>query len=169
MGDVALARRLDRFLIKHPLLNSLECARQWVGHWGMSDHSPIYLEFECGTYKARSPFKFNARWLQDPDYHTLVSQAWQHCHLMPNLEPARIINDNLLRIKILTIQWVKNKKRLERAKLKQIEDEIACLNNSDLMGYRSQASKEHLISLESAKTKLPRQKEEDWRLKIRAI
>ena len=68
-GSAALARRLDRFLIKQGLLPVLSRARQWVGSGGKSDHSPIYLEFECGPNRARPPFKFNSRWFQDPDYN----------------------------------------------------------------------------------------------------
>lgn len=69
----------------------------------------------------------------------------------------------------MNINWVKNKKRLEREELNRIELEIAQLNNSELTGYRSCTTKEYLIALENNKTKLLRQKEEDWRLKSRAI
>ena len=75
-GSAALARRLDRFLIKQDLLPVLTRARQWVGSGGKSDHSPIYLEFECGPNRARPPFKFNSRWLRDPDYNQLVTRTW---------------------------------------------------------------------------------------------
>eukprot|EP00253_Pinus_taeda_P003005 PITA_03005 len=44
MGEAALARRLDRFLIKIPLLQKLSRYKQWVGAGGKYDHSPIYLE-----------------------------------------------------------------------------------------------------------------------------
>ena len=75
-GDAALARRLDIFLITLPLLQSLEKFQQWVGHGSMSDHSPVFLDFEIGPKHARPPFKFNSIWLLDPKYQ--VVQEWQH-------------------------------------------------------------------------------------------
>lgn len=44
VGDAALARRLDRFIMKEALLQQLHHYKQWVGTGGISDHSPIYLE-----------------------------------------------------------------------------------------------------------------------------
>lgn len=168
-GNATLARRLDRFLIKQPLLQMLDIARQWVGHGGISDHSPVFLEFAFGPLRARPPYKFNSRWLLDPDYHNLVVHEWQHCDLLPDIEPARVINDNRNRIKGLTIKWVGAKRRMEWEELKRIELEISQLNESDQLGFRSIITKEHLISLEATRTKLLRQKEADWRLKSRAI
>eukprot|EP00253_Pinus_taeda_P006382 PITA_06382 len=71
-----------------------------------------------------------------------VTRAWQHFRPATDCDPGRAINENLIRIKNLTIQWVQNKKKLERAQL---------------------------FALETKKAKLLRQKEEDWRLKSRAI
>ena len=84
MGEVALAQRPDRFLIKQPLLDQIVHARQWVGAGGASDHSPVYLEFLAGEQKLHSPFKFNATWLLDLEFHLWVTQEWQHRHLFPN-------------------------------------------------------------------------------------
>ena len=44
VGEAALAQRLDRFLMKVPLMQHLHHYKQWVGLRGISDHSPIYLE-----------------------------------------------------------------------------------------------------------------------------
>eukprot|EP00253_Pinus_taeda_P021770 PITA_21770 len=44
VGEATLARRLDRFFIKVPLMNQLHHYKQWVGSGGVSDHSSIYLE-----------------------------------------------------------------------------------------------------------------------------
>jgi len=72
-GDATLVRRLDRFLIKAPLLQYLNRYRQWVGSGGISDHSPIYLEILGPHSKPKSPFKFNHVWLQDLGYIKLVT------------------------------------------------------------------------------------------------
>lgn len=168
-GNAALARRLDRFLIKQDLLLVLSRARQWVGSGGKSDHSPIFLEFACGPDRARPPFKFNSRWLRDPDYNQLVNQSWTHFRPPMNIDPGRAFNENLKRIKNLTILWVRNKKKLEREALHSIEDKISTLNNEELLGYRNEEARAQLFSLEAEKAKLLKQIEEDWRLKSRAI
>ena len=59
VGEAALARRLDRFLIKVPLLQKLSRYRKWVGSGGIFDHSPIFLKILGSHNKPRPPFKFN--------------------------------------------------------------------------------------------------------------
>ena len=144
-------------------------ARQWVGSGGKSDHSPIILEFECGPNRARPPYKFNSRWLRDPDYNQLVTRTWQHYRPTLDEDPGRVINENLLRLKTLTIQWVRNKKKQEREALHNIEVKIGSLNNGDLLGYSNEEARAQLFALEAEKAKLLKQKEEDWRLKSQAI
>eukprot|EP00253_Pinus_taeda_P001842 PITA_01842 len=124
-GSTALARRLDRFLIKQALLPVLSCARQWV------DQEHFRPTMDCDT--------------------------------------GRAINENLIHIKNLTIHWVRNKKKLEREALCSIEEKIGSLNRGDLLGYSNEDVRAQLFALETEKAKLLRQKEEDWRLKIRAI
>jgi len=74
VGEAALAQRLDRFLMKGPLLQQLHLYKQWVGSGGISDHSPIYLEILGPHPKPKAPFKFNHVWLQDPSYISMVSE-----------------------------------------------------------------------------------------------
>lgn len=57
--EAALARRLEHFLIKVPLLHQLNRYRQWVGFGGISDHSPIYLEILGPHSKPKTLVKFN--------------------------------------------------------------------------------------------------------------
>lgn len=68
IGDAALWRRLDMYLIHEYLLTSLTNYRQWVGTRGISYHSPIYLEVACSFKKPRAPFNFNLTCLKDPEY-----------------------------------------------------------------------------------------------------
>jgi len=77
IGDDALGRRFDQFLIKEDFLGTLTNFRQWFGFGGISDHSPIYLELDGPSLKPRAPFKFNLSWLLDPEYHKLVTQFWR--------------------------------------------------------------------------------------------
>lgn len=55
VGESALAHRLDRFLMKGPLLQRLHYYRQWVGSGGKSYHSPILLEIH-GPLHTPNPF-----------------------------------------------------------------------------------------------------------------
>lgn len=77
VGDATLARILDRFMIKVPLMNQLHHYKQWVDSRGVSDHSPIYLEVFSPHPKPKAPFKFNHGWLPDPSYINLVSNYWK--------------------------------------------------------------------------------------------
>lgn len=76
VGEVALAKRLDRFILKTLLIQHLSHYRQWVGLGGISDHSPIYLEITSPSINSKAPFKFNLYWLHDPSYSKLVSYFW---------------------------------------------------------------------------------------------
>ena len=96
-------------------------------------------------------------------------QEWQHYQQHPDLEPARVISENLKQIKDLTIKWTREKRRIEGEELKRIELEISQINASYMPGYISSETKEHLITLEASRRKLLQQKEADWRLKSRAI
>eukprot|EP00253_Pinus_taeda_P034258 PITA_34258 len=74
VGASALARRLDRFLMKGPLIHQLHFYKQWVGTRGISDHSPILLEILGPHHKPKAPFKFNHVWLQDQDFTKLAKE-----------------------------------------------------------------------------------------------
>lgn len=74
-GEDALARRLDHFKIKAPLLANLDRIQQWVGSEGISDHSPILMQIINSNHNPGSPFKFNATWLAEADFHKLVMKS----------------------------------------------------------------------------------------------
>lgn len=95
MGEDALVRRLDPFLIKPPLLASLDHFCQWVGSGGISNHFPIFLEIMDSNHKPYSPFKFNATWLAKVEYHNLVMESWTHCVLDNSNSHAEVIASNL--------------------------------------------------------------------------
>ena len=50
-GEDFVAKRLDRFLIADPLLESIDRIRQWVGGFGDSYHNLIILEISHGGEK----------------------------------------------------------------------------------------------------------------------
>ena len=109
-----LACHLDRFLIKQTFHNQMVRSREWVGRGGTSNHSLVYLDFLAGELKPYPPFKFNARWLHDPEFHQMVTQEWKHCNIFPDKETARVFNENLKRIKAITIHWARRKKKSSR-------------------------------------------------------
>lgn len=67
-GVDALARRLDYFLIRAPLLARMDQVRKWVGSGGYSNHSLIFLEIEDSNHKPHFPFRLNVTWLAEVDF-----------------------------------------------------------------------------------------------------
>jgi len=45
VGVEGVAKRQDRFLVTNSLLDKHLTTKQWIGFGGLSDHSPIFLEF----------------------------------------------------------------------------------------------------------------------------
>lgn len=54
VGTATLARRLDRFLMRGPLIQQLHFYKQWVGNGGISDHSPIIFGNPGHSSEAKS-------------------------------------------------------------------------------------------------------------------
>jgi len=48
-----------------------------VGFGGLSNHSPISLEFACVDCKPKGPYKFNSTWLNDEGYMKMVIDYWK--------------------------------------------------------------------------------------------
>lgn len=71
-----MAKRLDRFLVTDPLLETANWIRQWVGNFGDSDHNLILLQIAKGGEKPPSPFKFNKDWLKQSDFVELIIELW---------------------------------------------------------------------------------------------
>eukprot|EP00253_Pinus_taeda_P031163 PITA_31163 len=143
VGEAVLARRLDRFLLKGPLIQELHHFKQWVGDGGLSDHSPIHLEILGPLAKPKAPFKFNHTWLQDQDFIKLL--------------------------KHIVINWAKEKNKRDTAQLISVEEELSSLLDDRNLGFRSAAENSRLIELENQRATLLKQKEESLRLRSRAI
>lgn len=168
-GEVALGRRLDRFLIHEDLLRSLTLYRKWVCTGGLSDHSPIYLQKYGPSKNLQTPFKFNSGYLKDPDYIKLVSYFWK---AQSPLREQRVATDFcgcLNKLRTLTMEWSKRKKMRDKQTLKDIEVQIASLTDEKGLGYLSNDTKLQLVNLETQKAKILLEEEELWRLRSRAI
>lgn len=120
----ALARRLNRFMIKAPMLASLDRIRQWVGSGGIFNHSPIFMDIMNSNHKPNSPLKFNLTCLAKVEFHKLVMESWTHCGLDNSNSLAKVIACNLARIKLKTIRWAKEKKKKDESIIQRIESDI---------------------------------------------
>eukprot|EP00253_Pinus_taeda_P033720 PITA_33720 len=169
VGSAALARRLDRFLMKGPLLQLFHHYKQWVGSGGISDHSPIYLEILGPHPKPKAPYKFNHTWLQDRGFTNLVSDFWKAHPIDREAYLAKGFCKNLTLLKHLAINWAKEKNRKESEQLTHIEAKLCSLQDDRNLGFISGEEKSRLIELENQKANILRLREESHRLRIRAI
>eukprot|EP00253_Pinus_taeda_P008490 PITA_08490 len=168
VGSAALARRLDRFLMKGPLIQQLHHYKQWVGSGCISDHSPIYLEIDGPHSKPKAPFKFNHTWTQDQDFMKLVNDFWRAHPIDRETSLARGFCCNLNLLKHLTINWAREKNRKESESLTSIEADLHSLRDDRNLGFISGEEKTRLIELENQKENILRLREESKRLRSRA-
>jgi hypothetical protein len=77
VGEDSIAKILDCFLMKDTLLEKSFKLKQWIGHGGISDHYPIFLELRTGMNKPPSAFKFHRTWLNDDTFLKLVKENWR--------------------------------------------------------------------------------------------
>eukprot|EP00253_Pinus_taeda_P021761 PITA_21761 len=77
--------------------------------------------------------------------------------------------ENLKRLKKATISWAKERQKKQNEDLIKIREELKVLESMEADGYSSQVSKERILSLEKSQNQILLAKEEEWRLKSRAI
>eukprot|EP00253_Pinus_taeda_P030029 PITA_30029 len=164
-GEASLARRLDRFLIKEPLVNRGTRIRQWVRSRGLSDHRPIYLEMQDAIDKPKAPFKFNSTWPRDADYMRMVVDYWK-AH--PPGAGGNIVDDfvhNLKESKSLSKAWAHRKRKLEDHLLRPTEEEIYTFKENIEEIISSLEQKDKITSLMHKRTQILKDREESWRLR----
>jgi hypothetical protein len=64
------------FLVSEDLLLSVGMYRSWVEYPFVSDHALVLLQLENTPLFKAHPFKFNAQWLLDKVYNSLVHKIW---------------------------------------------------------------------------------------------
>eukprot|EP00253_Pinus_taeda_P027166 PITA_27166 len=163
VGDAALARRLDRFLIKGPLLQHLHLFRQWIGSGGISNQNPIYLEIQGPFRKPKAPFKFNPTWLMDQNYTQMIKDFWASHPIQGSAPLAKGFCRNLAEIKHLTIEWAREKRNREAIQLSQIEVALCSLTDEKGQGFITADEKYKLIEMEQQKAKILKEREESIR------
>jgi len=169
IGSAALARRLDRFLMKGPLANHLHHFKQWVGTGGISDHSHILMEILGPHPKPKAPFKFNHFWLQDPSFSKIVSDFWLAHPIDRESSLARGFVKNLTELKHIVIEWAKVKKAKDDEQLITVEENIRALTDENNLGFTTVENKTRLVELEQQKQNILKSREESIRLRSRAI
>eukprot|EP00253_Pinus_taeda_P025385 PITA_25385 len=168
-GEDRIAKRLDRFLISEGFLSRVPLIQQWSDEIGNSDHFLIFLDLSFPPPKPPSPFKFNSSWLLEPSYNTLFSSTWIHPDGHSSESKSFLFMENLKRLKKATISRAKERQKKQNEDLFKIRDELKFLESTEADGYSSQASKERILQLEKAQNHILIAKEEEWRLKSRAI
>ena len=142
-----LVIRLDRFLIKEPLMDKIEMISKWVGSGGILDHLPIFLEIASISPYSRTPFKFNSTWLRDEDFHQLVKKIWQDSSHIRERSSTTYLAQNIFHLKKRTIEWAKAKKNKDKETLRKIEVELARLEDPVNGGYDSLESNLYVSQL----------------------
>eukprot|EP00253_Pinus_taeda_P006494 PITA_06494 len=168
-GDARVAKRLDRFLINDELAARIPMFRQWIEEGGCSDHFPVFLEFSIPPPKPPAPFKFNFSWLQDVSFINIFKQTWKHPKANAQEDKGFLFMENLKRLKKATISWAKARKEAQNEEFSKVCEELKKLESIEEDGYVSQVSKDKILHLEKIKNQMLLAKEEEWKLKSRAI
>eukprot|EP00253_Pinus_taeda_P008825 PITA_08825 len=169
VGEARITKRLDRFMISEGLFSSVPMIRQWTDEIGNSDHFPIFLDLSFPPPKPPSPFKFNPSWLLEPSFISIFSSTWIHPDDHSSEDKSFLFMENLKRLKKATISWAKERQKKQNEDLVKIREELTSLESTEADGYSSQDSKERILQLEKAQIQILLAKEEEWRLKSRAI
>ncbi|XP_077214051.1 uncharacterized protein LOC143848882 [Tasmannia lanceolata] len=70
-------RRLDRALVNSEWLVNYPRSFNAYHHQGLSDHSPLIIQFDNATTNSKIPFRFLSMWLEDSSVYECVQRAWQ--------------------------------------------------------------------------------------------
>ena len=103
--------------------------------------------------RPRSPFKFNANWLENGDLVTLLKASWKAFDVSSGLSSATQFAANLKTIKEVSISWSIKKKVQDNKDLVDIEALLVASFNSHGFGFLTEVDKVLLIDLESKKRK----------------
>ena len=164
-----ICKRLDRFLLSTDFLDCDLHFRQWVGRGGDSDHNPVFMQILNKDARPRSPFKFNANWLKNEEFVTLLKSSWIGFSDNLELSPAAHFASNLKKIKDVSISWPIKKKLQENKDLVEIETLLAESFHKMGFGFASEEDKSSLVDLESRKRKIFLEREQEARMKSRAL
>ena len=98
-GECGVEKSLDRFFLSSSLIDKLEKYRTWVDSNRLSDHNPIYCQFEFGGKRSNRPFKLNHDWLRVYGFKDLVSRVWNDSSYPISLSPMDLLTMKLGKLK----------------------------------------------------------------------
>lgn len=116
-----------------------------------------------------NPFKFNPSWLKEDGFIALTKDIWVPFDSTSGSSASYQLAKNLNSFKKATLDWSIEKMKLDDQELKEVEEALLKVYDSEGGGYLSWEDKELSVSLERKKRKLLGEKEVAWRLKSRAI
>ncbi len=87
LEEEVVAKRLDRFLVNGNLLESCGKYKSWITNFELSNHMPIFLQWDLGINKLKFSFKLNHVWLNDLYFHELVKTCWGNLIFDNSLSP----------------------------------------------------------------------------------
>eukprot|EP00253_Pinus_taeda_P003525 PITA_03525 len=140
-----------------------------TGEGGNSGHFPILLELSKPPFKPATPFKFNDVWMQEESFRQLFNETWKHPSRDAMEDKSFLFMENMKRMKKVTMDWAKKRKQKQNEVLISIDRELGELEKPDSNGYESQEAKDKILLLEKQRRQILLDREEEWRLKSRAI
>ena len=125
-----------------------------MGCGGISDHQPVLLQVANNDIRPRSPFKFNATWLENDALVSLLKGSWKVFDVNSGLSSTTQFAANLKIIKEVSITWSINKKEQDNKDLVDIEVLLVAYVHSLGFGFFTVEDKVSLTDLESKKRKI---------------
>ena len=101
--------------------------RCWNYSSGVSDHKAIVLQLDFELGKVMYPFKFNATWLENVDFISLIKKQWVLLQGMvpPHFSAIKSLLFKLDKLGSLVRTWETDFKKKSEERLCSIEKEIA--------------------------------------------
>ncbi|MCH83868.1 LINE-1 reverse transcriptase like [Trifolium medium] len=120
-------RRLDRVLIFFDWSDVWPNPNVWVLPRDVSDHCPLVLKYDTINWGPK-PFRFNNSWLNNKNFHGMVTKVWQDQHFFGWM--GFILKERLKGLKVAIKEW-----NVELFGKPEILAEILALDNkSEVMG-----------------------------------
>ena len=154
IGDDGISKRLERFLLSSALIPSLKIHRTWIHHADISDHYPIYLEWDKSVVSCSYPYKFNRSWLFDPDFNLWVTKRWPELDPLPSPNYLDNLTHKLRSLKRDVKSWTQEKENSMKSDAMRLDKNIETLLSGSFLGILTQEDQYAMTQLRSQKQKL---------------
>jgi len=99
----------------------------------------------------------------------MVTNYWRTHPLAAGGNIVEDFTHNLRELKTLSKSWVHNKRLLDEQTLRDIEAKVVAMEDEQGRGHTTANKKEKLTTLIAQRSKILKDREENWRLRSRAI